>query len=122
MLSAARLTERGSALVGQRPVTPDSVCGTSAASVTVFWATVHGGLRTIEIAGDIAVMRLDPYGFPIERLIHLDEGAHPDKVEPSQHGHSIGRIDLAPAPGRFVEDVARGDRPVFLAHGRARPL
>jgi hypothetical protein len=51
-------------------------------------------LRTIEIGEDEVVMRFDNTGDHVERIIHM-VAAHPANVQPSLHGHSIGRWDGA---------------------------
>ena len=52
--------------------------------------TVLDELRTIEIGEDEVVMRLDNTGDHVTRTIHMT-AAHPANVQPSLHGHSIGR-------------------------------
>jgi hypothetical protein len=47
-------------------------------------------LRTIEIGEDEVVMRLDNTGDHVTRTIHMT-AQHPANVQPSLHGHSIGR-------------------------------
>jgi hypothetical protein len=47
-------------------------------------------LRTIEIGEDEVVMRFDNSGDHVVRTIHMD-AAHPTDIQPSLHGHSIGR-------------------------------
>ncbi len=47
-------------------------------------------LRTIEIGEDEIVMRFDNTGDHVVRTVHMD-AAHPAGVQPSLHGHSIGR-------------------------------
>ena len=54
--------------------------------------TVLDELRTIEIGEDEVVMRFDNTGDHVERTIHMT-AAHPANVQPSLHGHSIGRWD-----------------------------
>jgi Family of unknown function (DUF6152) len=49
-------------------------------------------LRTIEIGQDEAVVRFDNTGDHVVRTIHMT-AAHPADVQPSLHGHSIGRWD-----------------------------
>ena len=46
-------------------------------------------LRTLEISADTVTMRFD--WMNARRVVHLDVVAHPENVEPSLHGHSIGR-------------------------------
>lgn len=64
-----------------------SLCYTE---LPVPWQYVYGGLQTIEIAGSTVVLRAAPYGFVNERLVHLDQKAHPEGIAPSVLGHSIG--------------------------------
>jgi hypothetical protein len=47
-------------------------------------------LRTIEIGEDEVVLRFDNTGDHVTRTIHMT-AQHPADVEPSLHGHSIGR-------------------------------
>ena len=47
-------------------------------------------LRTIEIGKDEVVMRFDNTGDHVVRTIHMD-AEHPAGVQPSLHGHSVGR-------------------------------
>ena len=49
-------------------------------------------LRTIEIGEDEVVIRFDNTGDRVDRTIHMT-AAHPANVQPSFHGHSIGRWD-----------------------------
>ena len=49
-------------------------------------------LRTIEVNDANVVMRFEgAIGVPMERVVHLDQDAHPVGVTPSLMGHSIGR-------------------------------
>jgi hypothetical protein len=49
-------------------------------------------LRTIEIDDATVVMRFEgAIGVPMERVVQLDQDAHPADVTPSLMGHSIGR-------------------------------
>lgn len=51
-------------------------------------------LRTIEVNDSTVVMRFEGgIGVPMERVVHLDQDAHPVGVSPSLMGHSIGRWD-----------------------------
>jgi hypothetical protein len=70
------------------PPSDQSLCYTES---PVPWQYVYGGLQTIEITGSTVVLRAAPYGFVNERVIHLDQTAHPAGVAPSMSGHSIGR-------------------------------
>jgi hypothetical protein len=45
----------------------------------------------VEQRADALIFRLDVMG--AERVVHLGESAHPARLEPSLHGHSIGRWD-----------------------------
>src|SRR5688500_13239305 len=47
-------------------------------------------LRTIEVGQDEVVMRFDNTGDRVTRTIHMG-AEHPANVQPSLHGHSIGR-------------------------------
>jgi hypothetical protein len=51
-------------------------------------------LRTIELGEDEVVMRFDNTGDHVVRTIHM-AATHPADVQPSLHGHSIGRWDGA---------------------------
>lgn len=87
-------TEPVRARMGDPAATPMEVadlCTTRAAGISTPWAEAHGGVRVIAIGSGSIVLRSDPYGYPIERVIHLDQAAHPEGLEPSLHGHSIGR-------------------------------
>ncbi len=49
-------------------------------------------LRTIDVNDATVVMRFEgAIGVPMERVVHLDQAAHPAGVTPSLMGHSIGR-------------------------------
>jgi hypothetical protein len=47
-------------------------------------------LRTIEVGKDQIVMNFDNTGDRVDRIIHMT-AKHPDNVQPSKQGHSIGR-------------------------------
>ncbi|HVY64700.1 MAG TPA: DUF6152 family protein [Gammaproteobacteria bacterium] len=49
-------------------------------------------LRTIEIKKDEVVINFDNTGDRVDRVIHMN-AQHPANVQPSRHGHSIGRWD-----------------------------
>ena len=51
-------------------------------------------LRTIELGEDEVVMRFDNTGDHVTRTIHMG-AEHPANLQPSLHGHSIGRWDGA---------------------------
>jgi hypothetical protein len=50
-------------------------------------------LRTIEIGAATVVFRFDADGLAVERTVHLDRRDHPNDLEPSLQGHSIGWWD-----------------------------
>ncbi len=52
--------------------------------------TVLDELRTIEVGEDAVVMRFDNTGDRVVRTIHMGV-EHPANVQPSLHGHSVGR-------------------------------
>ena len=83
--------------MGAWPVTPegraaqatlvvDGICSPEPTPVL----SILDELRTIEIGEDEVVMRFDNTGDHVVRTIHM-EAAHPADVQPSLHGHSIGR-------------------------------
>jgi hypothetical protein len=47
-------------------------------------------LRTVEIGDDVVVLRFDNTGDQVERIVHMG-AEHPANVQPSLHGHSVGR-------------------------------
>ena len=52
---------------------------------------VFPDLRTIEVADAAVVIRSETNGVKQERVVHLDQDAHPAGLEPTVEGHSIGR-------------------------------
>jgi hypothetical protein len=52
-------------------------------------------LRTLEVSGDRAVMKIDADGSDATRTIHLNAAEHPANVAPSLLGHSIGKWEGA---------------------------
>jgi Family of unknown function (DUF6152) len=48
-------------------------------------------LRTIEVADATVVIRSETNGVKQQRVVHLDQKAHPAGLEPTVEGHSIGR-------------------------------
>jgi len=52
--------------------------------------TILPFLRTIEVGQDQVRMRFDAEGVDTLRIVHLGMSAHPDGVEPTLQGHSIG--------------------------------
>ena len=55
--------------------------------------SVFPDLREIAIGDSAVVMRFEAQGQNVERVVHLDQSAHPADVAPSLMGHSIGRWD-----------------------------
>jgi hypothetical protein len=49
-------------------------------------------LRTIDVGQNEIVMKFDNTGDRFERIVHMS-ATHPANVQPTQHGHSIGRWD-----------------------------
>ena len=49
-------------------------------------------LRTIDVGKNEIVMKFDNTGDHFERIVHMT-ATHPVNVQPSKHGHSIGRWD-----------------------------
>ena len=47
-------------------------------------------LRTIEVGDKQVVLKFDNTGDHVDRIVHMNE-QHPANVQPSLHGHSIGR-------------------------------
>jgi hypothetical protein len=73
------------------PAAPPPDAGRCYTEVPVPWQYVYGGLQTIEISDSTVVLRAAPYGFLNERVVHLDQTAHPEGIARSMLGHSIGR-------------------------------
>ncbi len=57
----------------------------------IFDWVFDGAVNRIIQAGDRIVIKYGLYSF--ERVIHMNMDAHPDDIEPSYAGHSIGRWD-----------------------------
>jgi hypothetical protein len=51
-------------------------------------------MREIELGEDAVILRFDNTGDHVTRMVHMNT-EHPADVEPSRHGHSIGRWDGA---------------------------
>lgn len=76
--------------------------------------SVFPDLRTIEMTDASVVIRAETSGVYMERVVHLNQNAHPANVAPSPMGHSIGRwegqtlvidtVAFAPSPvgGWFI--------------------
>lgn len=54
---------------------------------------VFPDLRTIEVTAATVVIRSETNGMMQERLVHLDQRAHPADLVPTTEGYSIGRWD-----------------------------
>jgi hypothetical protein len=83
--------------MGRWPVTPqaravqaelaaDGLCMTEPTPVL----SILDELRTIEVGDDEVVLRFDNTGDHVERVVHMG-AQHPANVQPSVHGHSVGR-------------------------------
>jgi len=72
----------------QKNLTADGLCFVE----PIPFLAVLDELRTIEIGKDQVVMKFDNTGDHVERVIHMT-AAHPANVQPTRHGHSIGRWD-----------------------------
>jgi hypothetical protein len=82
-------------------------------------------LRTLEIGADQVVLRFDNSGDHVVRTVHMG-AAHPADVQPSLHGHSVGRWEGRYARDRYDRLRAQPFRPrdehavePGQAHGRA---
>jgi hypothetical protein len=71
-------------------------------------------LRTIEVGDDLVRMRLDSDGVDASRTIHLDLTEHPDRVEPSLFGHSIGRWEGATL---VIDTIGFEPHPIGIGFG-----
>jgi hypothetical protein len=49
-------------------------------------------LRTIDIENDRVVLKFDNTGDHVDRIVYMN-AEHPANVQPSRHGHSVGRWD-----------------------------
>jgi len=83
--------------MGRWPVTPearavqakleaDGKCMTEPTPVL----SILDELRTIELGDKEVVLKFDNTGDHVDRIVHMNE-QHPANVQPSLHGHSIGR-------------------------------
>lgn len=83
-------TEAASAAFAARQAEADSSLGVCADFPPPL-LSIFPDLREIEISDTTVVMRFEAQGQNLERIIRLDEAAHPDGVGPSLLGDSIGR-------------------------------
>ena len=85
--------------MGRWPVTPearavqakleaDGKCMTEPTPVL----SILDELRTIELGDKEVVLRFDNTGDHVDRIVHMG-AQHPASVQPSVHGHSVGRWD-----------------------------
>jgi hypothetical protein len=72
----------------QAGLAADGICSAEPTPVL----SILDELRTIELGEDEIVMRFDNTGDHVVRTIHMN-AEHPADVEPTLHGHSIGRWD-----------------------------
>jgi hypothetical protein len=68
-------------------------------------------LRTLEIGADQVVLRFDNSGDHVVRTVHMG-AAHPADVQPSLHGHSVGRWEGATL---VIDTIAYEPNPSGLA-------
>jgi hypothetical protein len=68
-------------------------------------------LRTLEIGADQVVLRFDNSGDHVVRTVHMG-AAHPADVQPSLHGHSVGRWEGATP---VIDTIAYEPNPSGLA-------
>ena len=87
--------------MGRWPVTPearavqakleaDGKCMTEPTPVL----SILDELRTIELGDKEVVLKFDNTGDHVDRIVHMNE-QHPANVQPSLHGHSVGRWEGA---------------------------
>jgi hypothetical protein len=74
------------ARVVQAKLEADGLCMTEPTPVL----SILDELRTVEIGDDTVVLRFDNTGDQVVRTVHMNE-QHPANVQPSLHGHSVGR-------------------------------
>jgi hypothetical protein len=70
----------------QAKLAADGICTTEPTPVL----SILDELRTIELGEKEVVLRFDNTGDHIERIVHMG-AQHPANVQPSVHGHSVGR-------------------------------
>jgi Family of unknown function (DUF6152) len=70
----------------QAELAADGICTTEPTPVL----SILDELRTIEVGENRVVLRFDNTGDQVERIVHMG-AEHPANVQPSAHGHSIGR-------------------------------
>lgn len=84
----ARFPLTPEARAAQQTLAADGLCFVE----PVPFLAVLDELRTIEIGADRVAMSFDNTGDRVDRVIHM-AAEHPANVQPSRHGHSIGRWD-----------------------------
>jgi hypothetical protein len=70
----------------QAELAADGICTTEPTPVL----SILDELRTIDVGENQVVLRFDNTGDHVDRIVHMG-AAHPANVQPSLHGHSIGR-------------------------------
>jgi len=92
--AAAQLTETGRAAraeANSRYFAPAGAGVPICEGITPPLIHVFPDLRTIEVADRTVVIRTETNGMSQERIIHIDQDAHPAGIGPTIEGHSIGR-------------------------------
>jgi hypothetical protein len=94
----------------QATLAADGICSAEPTPVL----SILDELRTIELGEDEVVLRFDNTGDHVVRTVQMN-AAHPADVQPSAHGHSIGRwegdtlvidtVAFAPAPSGIALNV-----------------
>ena len=104
----------------QKKLAADGLCYVE----SIPFLAVLDEMRSIEIGKDEVVMRFDNSGDLVVRRIRMN-AAHPANVQPSHHGHSVGRMGGRHARDRYDRLRARPLRPWHeravehaQAHGR----
>lgn len=96
---APSLSETGKAFgaVNQWPLTEAARAGQDPSGACelepVPFLNVINELRIIEVDEQRVVFRYNNSGDETQRIVHLDQSAHPADLQPSLHGHSIGGWD-----------------------------
>jgi hypothetical protein len=84
--SAALGAAFGAGRAAQATLVADGLCSTEPTPVL----SILNELRTIEVGEKEVVLKFDNTGDRVDRVVHM-VAAHPANVQPSLHGHSIGR-------------------------------
>lgn len=78
--------------------------------------SVFPDVREIRLGTDTVEMLFDAQGQNVLRIVHLDQASHPDDIEPSLLGHSIGHWEQQTL---VVDTVAFEPNPVGIMVGVA---